>query len=150
MISGFWTWPLAPLQEMLWYHQIQSRKNPISAALPHRIELGRMYHPGWMLSVLLLFSSKRLLRKAAITLPSVFLNWFFKLARLKANLWSCGSSRLKFSLVFQVPLVSGPLPVSELFWKLFQTSCLLFTVMHIPTFNRLFLSPFFPQAFRFF
>lgn len=134
---------------MLWYHRIQSRRNPMSAALPHRIELGGLYHPGGMLSVLF-FSSKRLLGKAAITLPSIFLNWFFKLARVKTNMWSCGSSRLKFSLVFQVPLVSGPLPVSKLFWKLFQTGCLLFTVMHISTFNRLFLFPFFPQAFRFF
>lgn len=79
-----------------------------------------MCHPGGMLSVVvLLFSSKRLLGKAVITLPSVFLNWFFKLARVKANMWGSGSSILKFSMMFQVPLVSGPLPARGLFWKLF-------------------------------
>lgn len=93
----------------------------------------------WVLSALLLLScSKRLLGRAVITLPSVFLNWFLELARMRMNTWSSRSSRLKILLVFQVLFVFGPLPASGLLWKLFQTGCLLCMVTSVSTFNSCF------------
>lgn len=102
----------------------------------------------WVLSALLLSSSKRLLGRAVITLPSVFLNWFLELARMRMNTWSSRSSRLKILLVFQVLLVFGPLPASGLLWKLFQTGCLLFMVTSISTFNSCFFFFFFLSFLR--
>lgn len=114
-------------------------KNPGSVGLQHRVELGRMCHPGGCCQP---SSSspvpKDSFGRAVITLPSVFLNWFLELARMRMNTWSSRSSRLKILLVFQVLFVFGPLPASGLLWKLFQTGCLLCMVTSVSTFNSCF------------